>query len=139
MTNSNPPGVLLHFEWMDSLQQLSHEQLGRLFLAILTYGKTGVVPEWDDRFLLFVWNVLRPRLDLDRERYAAIVEKRRAAANKRWNSQSDSAPSRAEPQRVEPKYEPQRSYTPRAASSRTFGMPGSILAPTPEDRMNRYL
>ena len=134
MNRIDPPGVMLHFEWMDSLQQLSHEQLGRLFLAILEYGKNGTVPEWDDRFLLFVWNVLRPHLDLDRKRYEAVVEKRRAAANKRWNSQSDSEPSRAEP-----KYEPQRSYTPRAASSRTFGMPGSILAPTQEDRMNRYL
>ncbi len=130
--NPNPPGVMLYFRWNDSLRLLSDAQRGRILSAILAYGSTGEVPEFDDPFVDFAWQTIRPQVDDDRARYARVVEKRREAANRRWEQERTSAA----PRRTEP------SPAPRAAVSsqtrRVPGMPGSVLDPNAE-RMNRWL
>lgn len=120
---NNPPGVMLYFRWNNSLRLLSDAQRGRILSAILTYGSTGELPEFDDPFVDFAWQTIRPQVDDDRERYARVVEKRREAANRRWELERASAAPR---------------HTEPTPAPRTSGMPGSVLNPQAE-RMNRCL
>ena len=130
--NANPPGVMIYFRWNDSLRLLSDAQRGRILSAILTYGSTGALPEFDDPFVDFAWQTIRPQVDDDRERYARVVEKRREAANRRWEQERASAVPRHTEQAPAP-----RTPVP-SQTRRTPGMPGSVLDPNAE-RMNRWL
>lgn len=87
----NPPGVMLYYRWNQALQLLTDAQRGQILSAILTYGTTGTVPDFDEPITAFAWQVIQPQMDADRERYAQIVEKRREAANRRWNPEKPSA------------------------------------------------
>ena len=84
------PGVMLYFDRLTFLDRLSDEQAGRLFRCILAYAENGVVPEIEDLALGMAWDVIRPVLDYDRERYEAICEKRRQSVQKRWNTNVSS-------------------------------------------------
>ena len=132
-TQSAPPGVMLYFRWSRPLLLLTDLQRGRILSAMLTYGTGGHLPDFsDDPMADFAWQTIQPQIDEDRKRYQRIVEKRREAANRRWNPESAAAPAQRQPQ---PSAAPYRSTTqPR----RTPGMPGSVLDPNVE-KMNRYL
>ena len=77
------PGVMLYFDIRPCLKRLTDADRGILFEAILDFGEYGVVPELDG-VLAIAWDFIQPRLEKDRERYAEICEKRRAAVNTRW-------------------------------------------------------
>lgn len=67
------PGVMIYFEVRPCLAQLSAEEKGRLFEAILSYGEDGEVPDFDDR-LLIAWSFIRQRIDFDQAKYDAKCE-----------------------------------------------------------------
>ena len=89
MRNKSQPGVMFYFDLRPSLQRLSCEEKGILFEAILDYGQTGTEPTLKG-VLGVAWDFIRPRLDLDRQRYQDVVEQRRAAARKRWYPEGDA-------------------------------------------------
>ncbi len=78
------PGVMMYFDLQPCLQRLSYEDKGRLFEAILDYGKNGVLPDFDGA-LAVAWDFIQPRIDHDHQRYMEISQKRRAAALSRNN------------------------------------------------------
>lgn len=88
------PGVMLWFDIRPSLKRLSNEEKGRLFEAIMDYGETGVLPDFEGMTGI-AWDFIRPRIDLDAERYEQAVQQRRDAVNKRWHGeqQRDTAVS----------------------------------------------
>lgn len=60
------PGIIVYFDMYEALKQLSYEQLGRLFLAMMEYGDKGTIPDFgDDCFLRFAWEIARMRIDVD--------------------------------------------------------------------------
>lgn len=121
------PGVMLYFRWRNSLRLLNHQQLGQLFAAILDYGETGQQLQSDDPFLLFAWNAILPDMDNDTRRYEEVVEKRRQAANRRWEQTTPTPPAREE--RV-------RDF-PRTASRAAVGQNRTAAHSEPE-LLNRY-
>lgn len=72
------PGVMLYFELEGPLKLLSYEEKGRLLDAIMTYGKYGVLPEFDG-MLGMAWAFVQPLLDRDGERYAKQVSQKQYA------------------------------------------------------------
>ena len=78
------PGVMLYFDRLTFLDRLDDEQAGKLFKSLIRYSRDGEVPEIGDLALGMAWDVLRPVLDYDAERYEAICERnRRNATGKR--------------------------------------------------------
>lgn len=84
MTQRNPPGVMLYFDMIDSLQCLSAEEQGELFLAILRYAQSGTQPQLSPASRV-LWGLIRARIDRDTAHYYQVVENRRLAAQKRWS------------------------------------------------------
>lgn len=81
------PGVMLYFDLRPCLKRLGMEQKGQLFEAILEYGEFGAVPNFDDDIGLAVaWDLIRPMIDRDNERYEKISKRRSEAACKRWGA-----------------------------------------------------
>ena len=91
------PGVMIYFSQVPFLQRMSAEQRGDLFLYIIEYAQHGVVPEIEDPLLGMAWDVMRPAIDLDTERYEARCERNRQNIQKRWEKASDTTVSNRMP------------------------------------------
>lgn len=81
--NANPPGVVIPLEWLSMFEELTCQQTGEAFMAILTYSATGALPDFTDRTLQLLWPMIQARLDNYRERYLKKVERSRAANERR--------------------------------------------------------
>lgn len=72
------PGVMLYFDMLEPIKVLPNEDKGRLLIAILEYGKLGIIPEFDG-MLALAWGFVRPKIDRDREEYNRSVLRRQYA------------------------------------------------------------
>lgn len=72
------PGVMLYFDILEPIKVLPNEDKGRLLVAILEYGKLGIVPDFDG-MLALAWGFVRPKIDRDREEYNRSVLRRQYA------------------------------------------------------------
>ena len=73
------PGIMVYFDLLETLKDYSTEEAGQLFLAMLEYGATGAIPEFDDRGMRTVWRSVQQKIDRDDEHYQETVEGRRYA------------------------------------------------------------
>lgn len=81
---SDKPGVMIYFDMISTLKQMSDRQAGILFRAILQYGATGRPPELPDSLRL-LWPMIETRLIADHQRYKTVSFKRRYAAYVKWS------------------------------------------------------
>ena len=72
------PGIMVYFDMMGPLKVLPDTDKGRLFWAMLEYGKNGTVPEFDG-MLSLAWEFVKPKIDKDSEEYNRTVLKRQYA------------------------------------------------------------
>lgn len=72
------PGVMFYFDIRPCIKRLGYEDKGRLFEAILDYGQSGTIPEFDG-VLGIAWDFIQPRLDRDTERYGQKTDKSKYA------------------------------------------------------------
>ena len=91
MKQKEKPGVMVYFDLLPVISQLSNADKGRLFQAILEYAQPGVVPELPSK-LRPVWPMLTSRIDNDDVRYKQTIAKRRYAAYSRWEREEDRIP-----------------------------------------------
>ena len=91
-----PPGVMLYTGFYESLKTLPDEMVGKLLLALMEYSFLGVVPEFDGA-LACAWAFLKDYADYDAVRYQRSVERRRAAAEKRWQREKADSPEKKTP------------------------------------------
>ena len=84
------PGVMLYFDRLPYLNRMDDAQRGKLFLYIMEYAQYGVIPEVADPMLGMAWDVVKPAIDLDTERYEAKCEKNAESARKRWEKDADA-------------------------------------------------
>lgn len=73
------PGFMLYFDTTPALDRLSDVEAGQLFKALLHYAQFGEVPVLDG-LAGFAFDLLRPRLDRDRQSYEDRCEKNRYTA-----------------------------------------------------------
>lgn len=72
------PGIMLYFDILEPVQILTDSERGKLLTAILEYGKEGKEPSFTGRLAL-AWGFVRPKIDVDGQRYDSVVEKRKYA------------------------------------------------------------
>lgn len=73
------PGIMIYFDILEPIKKLSDEDKGRLLVAMLEYGKDGVVPELSGP-LGIVWSFVQLKIDRDEENYDASKLQRQYAA-----------------------------------------------------------
>ena len=87
---------VLYCDWEDIIEDLTDEEVGKLFKAIFAYVNHGVAEQFDGRTGLGVaFKTIRRQIDVNRKKYEQVVEKRRNAAKKRWEKQNPEAQSDA--------------------------------------------
>ena len=78
-----PKGFFTYFHHAEPLAMLSDEQAGRLYKALMRYGDTGEVTDFDgDCALGVMFSIFKKEIDHNFERYAEICEKRSEAGKK---------------------------------------------------------
>ena len=73
------PGIMIYFEILEPIKMLSDEDKGKLLVAMLEYGRDGIVPELDGA-LGIVWSFIHPMIDKDGQRYDDMKLQREYAA-----------------------------------------------------------
>ena len=77
------PGIMLYFDILEPIRVLPDAEKGRLLVAMLEYGQSGIVPEFTG-MLALAWGFVKPKLDRDGETYEnAKVQRKYAAFCKR--------------------------------------------------------
>ena len=128
------PGVMIYFSQVPFLQRMSAEQRGDLFLYIIEYAQHGVVPEIEDPLLGMAWDVMRPAIDLDTERYEARCERNRQNGQKRWEKEKDAIASNRMPISI-PKQNQLQLQSQYQSQSQTQGR--AVIDPSAAEEMLR--
>ena len=72
------PGIMVYFDMMGPLKVLPDAEKGQLFWAMLEYGKSGIIPEFDG-LLALAWEFVKPKIDKDYSEYVRSVQRRQFA------------------------------------------------------------
>ena len=72
------PGIMLYFDILGPIRLLPDSDKGRLLVAMLEYGQSGIVPQFDGALAL-AWEFVKPKIDKDSEEYNKTVLKRQYA------------------------------------------------------------
>ena len=72
------PGIMLYFDILEPIKVLPDVDKGRLLVAMLEYGQSGTVPEFEG-MLALAWGFVKPKIDKDSEEYNRTVLKRQYA------------------------------------------------------------
>ena len=81
---SQKPGVLVYFDMLPAIQNLSKVDKGTLFESILDYGLNRTLPTNLSKKLMVIWPLVQRRLDQDELQYNSTVTKRAYSAYVRW-------------------------------------------------------
>lgn len=69
---------MLYFDILEPIKVLPDADKGRLLVAMLEYGQSGIVPKFDG-MLALAWGFVKPKIDKDSEEYNRTVLKRQYA------------------------------------------------------------
>ena len=72
------PGVMLYFDMLEPIRVLPDADKGRLLMAILEYGKEGILPDFEG-MLALAWGFVKPKIDRDLDEYERTVLRRQYA------------------------------------------------------------
>ena len=72
------PGIMLYFDILEPIRVLPDADKGRLLVAMLEYGQSGILPEVDG-MLALAWGFVKPKIDKDSEEYNKTILKRQYA------------------------------------------------------------
>lgn len=73
------PGIMVYFEILEAIRELPDRDKGKLFVAMMEYGKNGVPPKLKGA-LSAVWPFVRQMIDKDENRYEDMKLQREYAA-----------------------------------------------------------
>ena len=78
--------IIIYADCIAILEELTYEQAGRLFKAVLSYVNEEPVTEIEgDPAVKMAFVVIKKQIDRDAEKYEIICQKRRDNINKRWH------------------------------------------------------
>ena len=84
MNEAKKPGVMFYFDQCAIFRQMPMEDVYALVMATLDFAENGVVPEFKNPALTYVWSFIQLSVERDSVRYDRVVEQRRKAAERRW-------------------------------------------------------
>ena len=74
------PGIMLYFDILEPIKVLPDSDKGRLLVAMLEYGQSGIVPQFDGELgLTLAWGFVKPKIDKDEAEYNLSVLRRQYA------------------------------------------------------------
>ena len=74
------PGIMLYFDILEPIRALPDSDKGRLLVAMLEYGQSGIVPEFHGELgLTLAWGFVKPKIDKDEAEYNMSVLRRQYA------------------------------------------------------------
>lgn len=119
------PGTMLYFDLLPIVQCLSKEAAGSLLVAMLEYGKDGIIPDFSaSEGLNVAWVHVKQMIDRDNERYANRILRHTYGAYKREMQRRNEEPlpfeewyQRAYLPSLEPGEEPPPLPLPKAEES----------------------
>lgn len=82
---SKRQAFLIMMSQEEIIEDLTDEELGKIFRSIFKYEKNKEIPKFNDRYLNSVFKSFKAQLDFSEENYNKICEKNRQNINKRWN------------------------------------------------------
>lgn len=65
----NKKSFLVYFDWEEPFSQLSNEELGELFMAMIKYARTQEEPEIERLSSKIIFSFIKTALDRDRAAY----------------------------------------------------------------------
>ena len=77
------PGVMIYFDLLPAIENLTAADCGNLLRAMLEYGSKKTIPPLTKRVGL-LWPMIQMRLDRDEMQYCNVVTKRAYSAYVRW-------------------------------------------------------
>lgn len=87
------PGIMVYFDTIPSFKRLSHENAGRLIVAMLEYGERGLEPDFSDSDALDIaWSFTRPKIDRDNENYKKSTVRSKYGVYKRETLKAGDEP-----------------------------------------------
>ena len=86
---SEQKGFIVYGDIKATSDELSDEQLGKLFRGMIDYFVDGKCPRFTDS-LKFAFIPIKQQMDRDADKYEKRCEKNRANANKRWQSDANA-------------------------------------------------
>lgn len=72
-----------YHSYLDSIQPLDYEEIGRLFEALLIYSKTGEIIELEGNER-FIFPTIKAQMDRDRQKYLDKCKKNQENIAKRY-------------------------------------------------------
>lgn len=83
--------VVIYTDYLEHLMKLPYEECGKLFLAILTYAKTGVRLDGLSPAADMAFSFISARIDRDKAKYEQACEKRRENGKKGGRPRKEEA------------------------------------------------
>lgn len=74
------PGIMLYFDLLPTIEELTDNEAGQLLRSMLNYGANGAIPDFADRTMKVIWKTIQPRIDHDAQRYQKVVVPKRKYA-----------------------------------------------------------
>lgn len=78
MAEQDKRSFIVFHEWLEPLEQLSDEDCGRLFKAMIEYSETGVIPSFDGAIGM-AFAFIRPAMDRNAEKWSEERKQRSEA------------------------------------------------------------
>ena len=72
------PGIMLYFDVLEPIKVLPDDEKGKLLVAMLEYGQSGIDPQFTG-MLALAWGFVKPKIDKDEEEYNLSVLRRQYA------------------------------------------------------------
>ena len=88
---SKKPGVMIYFDMLPAIRNLSNSDKGILFEAILEYGQSRRQIPLSNKVMV-IWPLIQQRMAVDEMRYMRTVMRRAYAAYRRWAKQQGEEP-----------------------------------------------
>lgn len=83
---------IVYTSYLERFANLSDEQLGTLFRAMLEYQTSGVAPQINDMAVSFCFDVVKYDMDVNNDKYEKRCQQQRENVEKRWNKQKNGIP-----------------------------------------------
>lgn len=89
MANSEKDSMLIfHVNAKNMAEELSDEELGKVFRALIRFELDGLDTEFEDRILNCIYRLNRDTLNRNRRKYIQKCERNRENAKRRWEKEN---------------------------------------------------
>lgn len=91
-----PQGFMLFLEHQELFSLLTHEEVGRIVMALFDYSFHGVIPTFNERALSVAFKSIQLSIDRNKKSYEEMCESNRKKAKVRWAKAENGNSGRAD-------------------------------------------